>query len=258
MGDAGFKGKVALVTGGGGGIGRATALAFAAQGGKVVVADRPGDEAQAAASETVRLIRSGSGDALLVVVDVTQALQVEAMVAATVQHFGGLDFAVNNAGIEGTARVAVADYAEATWDQVIAVNLTGVFLCMKHELPAILKTRGAIVNMASVAGLSGSRIGAAYHASKHGVVGLTRAAAMEYADQGVRINAVAPGVIHTPMAERLDFIDSPAAARVLAAHPMGRLGTPEDVAAAVLWLCSSGAGFITGHTLPVDGGFLVP
>jgi len=249
-----FKGKVALITGGGGGIGRATALAFAAQGAKVVVADLPGENA----SETVRLIQSRGGDALFVSVDVTQATQVQAMVAAAVQHYGSLSFAVNNAGIEGSARVPTADYDDATWQAVIAVNLTGVFLCMKHELPALLKTRGTIVNMASVAGLSGSKIGAAYHASKHGVVGLTKAAALEYADQGVRINAIAPAVIHTPMAERLSLVESPAAARVLAAHPMGRLGTPEDVAAAVLWLCSSGAGFITGHTLPVDGGWLIP
>jgi NAD(P)-dependent dehydrogenase (short-subunit alcohol dehydrogenase family) len=249
-----FNGKVALVTGGGGGIGRATALAFAAQGAKVVVADLPGQSAR----ETVRLIQSRGGDALFVSVDVTQAAQVAAMVATAVQHYGGLSFAVNNAGIEGSARVPVADYDEDTWQAVIAVNLSGVFLCMKHELPAILKTRGAIVNMASVAGLSGSKIGAAYHASKHGVVGLTKAAALEYADQGVRINAVAPAVIQTPMAKRLQLVDSPAAARVLAAHPMGRLGTPEDVAAAVLWLCSGGASFVTGHTLPVDGGMLIP
>ncbi len=249
-----FEGKVVLVTGGGGGIGRAIALAFGAQQAQVMVADRPGP----AAEHCLQLLREQGSTAAFVAVDVTQPAQVEAMVAATLQRFGALDVAVNNAGIEGSARVPVAEHALADWDAVIAVNLTGVFLCMKHELPALLKTRGAIVNMASVAGLSGSRIGAAYHASKHGVVGLTKAAALEYAEHGVRVNAVAPGVIHTPMAERLRLVDAPGAPRVLAAHPLGRLGTPEDVAAAVLWLSSPGAAFVTGHTLPVDGGFLIP
>ncbi len=249
-----FEDKVVLVTGGGGGIGRAIALAFAAQGARVMIADLPG----AAAEESLRLLHQQGSPAAFVSVDVTQAAQVAAMVATTVQQFGALDVAVNNAGIEGSARVPVAEHAQQAWDAVIAVNLTGVFLCMKHQLPALLKTRGAIVNMASVAGLSGSRIGAAYHASKHGVVGLTKAAALEYAEHGVRINAVAPGVIHTPMAERLQLVDAPGAQRVLAAHPLGRLGTPQDVASAVLWLCSPGAAFITGHTLPVDGGYLIP
>jgi NAD(P)-dependent dehydrogenase (short-subunit alcohol dehydrogenase family) len=249
-----FDGKVALITGAGGGIGRAVALAFGKHGAAVAVADLDA----AAADETAALVEKDGGRSLALSTDVTRSEQVEAMVADALRRFGRLDIAVNNAGIEGSPRVPVADYAQDTWDAVIAVNLSGVFLCMKHELPALVKTRGAIVNMASVAGLSGSRIGAAYHASKHGVIGLTKGAARENAEHGVRINAVAPAVIETAMAQRLGLVDSPAAARVLAAHPLGRLGTPQDVAAAVLWLCSDAAGFVTGHTLPIDGGMLIP
>lgn len=251
-----FNGEVALITGGSSGIGRATALLFAAEGARVVVASRRAEESE----ETVRLIQAAGGDALFVKTDVSQAADAEAMVAATVQRYGALHFAFNNAGIEGAPFVPVASYAEATWDEVIAINLKGVFLSMKYELPHIVQAKGAIVNMASVAGLSGGRLGAAYYASKHGVVGLTKAAAMEYADKGVRINAVAPAVIHTPLAERagLAMGDPQSAARVLSLHPMGRIGQPEEVAQAVLWLCSKGASFTTGHTLPVDGGFLTP
>ena len=251
-----FNGEVALITGASSGIGRATALAFAAEGARVVVASRRSEESL----ETVRLIQAAGGDAMFVKTDVSQAAEAEAMVAATVQRYGALHFAFNNAGIEGTPFVPLVSYAESTWDDVIGINLKGVFLSMKYELPHIVQSKGAIVNMASVAGLSGGRLGAAYYASKHGVVGLTKAAAMEYADKGVRINAVAPAVIHTPLAERagLAMGDPQTAARVLAMHPMGRIGQPEEVAQAVLWLCSKGASFTTGHTLPVDGGYLTP
>ena len=249
-----FQGEVALVTGAGAGLGRAVALAFAAQGARVVVADRSQD----AAAETARLVEAAGGAALAVTADVTRSADVQAMVAQAVRHFGALDFAVNNAGIEGDVFVPIDRYAEDSWDAVVAVNLKGVFLCLKYELPHIVAARGAIVNMASVAGLSGSRMGAAYHASKHGVVGLTRAAAIEYADRGVRVNAVAPGVIHTQMAERAFLQVAATADRVNAMHPLGRMGTAAEVAEAVVWLCSSGASFVTGHTLPVDGGFLVP
>ena len=251
-----FNGEVALITGASSGIGRATALAFAAEGARVVVASRRSEESL----ETVRLIQAAGGDAMFVKTDVSQAAEAEAMVAATVQRYGALHFAFNNAGIEGTPFVPLASYAESTWDEVIGINLKVVFLCMKYELPHIVQTKGAIVNMASVAGLVGGRIGSAYYASKHGVVGLTKAAAIEYADKGVRINAVAPAVIHTPLAERagLAMGDPQTAARVLAMHPMGRIGQPEEVAQAVLWLCSKGASFTTGHTLPVDGGYLTP
>lgn len=249
-----FHGKVALVTGASSGIGRATALAFAAKGAKVAIASRRGGES----AETLEQIRAAGGEALFVKTDVSQPAEVEALVRQVVEHFGALDFAFNNAGIEGDAYVPLADYPESTWQQVLDVNLTGVFLCMKHELPHIVAAQGAIVNMASVAGLVGGRMGAAYHASKHGVIGLTKAAAMEYAQQGVRINAVAPAVIHTPLAERAFFHDEKLAARVVSHHPMGRVGAPEEVAKAVVWLCSDEASFTTGHALPIDGGFVVP
>jgi NAD(P)-dependent dehydrogenase (short-subunit alcohol dehydrogenase family) len=249
-----FNGEVALVTGGGGGIGRVTALAFAAQGARVVVADRRAEEGE----ETVSLIDAAGGDALFVQADVAKATEVEELLARAIERYGALHYAFNNAGIEGDAMVPLAKYSETTWDDVIDINLKGVFLCMKYELPHLVKTRGAIVNMTSVAGLSGGRLGAAYYASKHGVVGITKAAALEYADQGVRINAVAPGVIHTPMLERAFLRNPQLPARLAAAHPLGRIGLSEEVASAVLWLCSKGASFTTGHTLPVDGGFLVP
>ena len=249
-----FNGEVALVTGGSSGIGRATALAFAAEGARVVVASRRSDES----TETVDLIRAAGGDAIFVRTDVSHAAEIEALVARAVDHYGALNFAFNNAGIEGDPFVPLARLSEASWDDVIDINLKGVFLSMKYELPHIVKSRGAIVNMASVAGLRGGRLGVAYYASKHGVIGLTKAAALEYADQGVRINAVAPAVIQTPLADRAGLTNDPAiAARVLAMHPLGRIGAPEEVASAVLWLCSKGASFTTGHALPVDGGYLI-
>jgi NAD(P)-dependent dehydrogenase (short-subunit alcohol dehydrogenase family) len=247
-----FEGKVALVTGGSSGIGRAAALAFAAGGAAVTVASRRAAESE----ETVRQVVAAGGRAIFVQADVSQAAQVESLVARTVAAFGGLDYAFNNAGIEGTAFVPVHDYAEETWDQVIAINLKGVFLSMKYELPHILARKGAIVNMASIAGLVGTAMGAGYAASKHGVVGITKSAAKEYAAAGVRINAVAPAVIDTPMARRLFFTDPALEARMASMHPVGRFGTPEEVAQAVVWLCSPAASFITGHTLPVDGGRL--
>ncbi len=249
-----FHGQVALVTGGSSGIGRAAALAFAAQGAMVVVARRRVEQS----TETVELIEAAGGEAVFVQADVTEARQVEELVAQAVQRYGRLDFAFNNAGIEGDPFIPLEKYSEAMWDSVIDINLKGVFLSMKYELPHIVEAKGAIVNMASIAGLSGGRMGAAYYASKHGVVGITKAAAMEYADKGVRINAVAPAVIQTPMADRAFFHDDAITARVVGLHPLGRVGTSEEVANAVVWLCSKGASFTTGHTFPVDGGFLVP
>jgi len=249
-----FSGEVALVTGGGSGIGRTTAIAFASQGARVVVAGRRAHEC----AETIRLIEEAGGVGHSVPTDVSNSGEVDALIENTIARFGQLNFAFNNAGVEGTGFLPLTKYSEATWDQVVDTNLKGVFLCMKYQLPYIVATGGAIVNMASVAGLVGGRLGAAYYASKHGVVGLTKAAAMEYASKGVRINAVAPAVIPTPMTERTFFHDATLTERLIGMHPMGRFGTADEVADAVLWLCSKGASFTTGHVLPIDGGFVVP
>lgn len=249
-----FDGEVVLVTGGSSGIGRATALAFAAEGARVVVASRRSEES----TETVNQITEAGGEATFVRTDVSKSADVESLVAQTIKSYGQLNFAFNNAGIEGEHFIPLAHYSEEVWDEVIAINLKGVFLSMKHELPHIVETKGAIVNMASVAGLVGGLVGSAYYASKHGVVGLTKAAALEYATTGVRINAVAPAAIKTPMTERTFFHDAEITDRVIGRHPVGRVGNPEEVANAVVWLCSDRASFTTGHTLPVDGGFLVP
>lgn len=249
-----FEGEVALITGGSSGIGRATALAFAAEGARVVIASRRKEES----AETIKLIEAAGGEAFFVQTDVSKASEVEALVARTIERFGALNFAFNNAGIEGDPFVPIEQYSEATWDQVIDINLKGVFLCMKYALPHIVKSKGAIVNMASVAGLVGGLVGSAYYASKHGVVGLTKAAALEYATKGVRINAVAPAAITTAMTERSFFHDPDITARVISRHPVGRVGEPQEVANAVVWLCSDRASFTTGHTFPVDGGFVVP
>jgi NAD(P)-dependent dehydrogenase (short-subunit alcohol dehydrogenase family) len=249
-----FESKVALITGGSSGIGRASALAFAREGARVMIADRRAAEGE----ETVLMIKDTGGEARFVQTDVSKASEVEALVSACVEILGGLDYAFNNAGIEGTPFVRTADYDEDMWDQVIDINLKGVWLCMKFEIPQMLKRgKGAIVNMSSVAGLRGGSIGVAYHASKHGVIGLTKASATEYAAQGIRINAVCPGVIKTDMANRAFFHDEELGKRVAAMHPMGRVGHPDEVAASVLWLCSEAASFVTGHAMPIDGGFLI-
>jgi NAD(P)-dependent dehydrogenase (short-subunit alcohol dehydrogenase family) len=248
-----FESKVVLITGGNSGIGQATALAFAKKGAKVIVAARRVSEGKA----TVEMIKETGGEAQFVQTDVTKANEVEALIAACITNYGGLDYAVNNAGIGGTAFTPAAEYEEEIWDNVIDINLKGVWLCMKYEIPEMLRRgQGAIVNMSSVAGLRGGEIGVAYHASKHGVIGLTKAAAIEYAAQGVRINAVCPAVIKTPMTDPL-FHDKDMTAQVTAKHPMGRVGRPEEVASTVLWLCSEDASFVTGHAHPVDGGFLI-
>jgi|SRR5579863_2279088 len=244
-----FAGKVALITGASSGIGRATALAFAAEGARVVLGARRIGEGR----ETVRLIQQHGGEAHFVETDVSVPDQVDALVQAAVNRWHRLDFAVNNAGIEGTPFVKVTDYSIDVWDQVVDVNLKGVFLSMKYEVPELLKQPGsAIVNVSSIAGLIGGFGGAAYHASKHGVIGLTKTVAMEYAAKGLRVNAVCPAVIRTPMADRF-FKDMDSAA-VDNFHPIGRTGTPQEAADAILWLCSPQSTFVTGIALPVDGG----
>ena len=247
-----FENKVALVTGGATGIGRATAIAFARQGARVVVADC----AHAAGEDTVAEIRRTGGDALFVRADVSHDAEVAALVGRTVATYGGLDYAFNNAGIEGVSSSTV-ECTEENWDRVLAVNLKSVWLCMKHELPHLLaRKRGAIVNCASVAGLVGFAGIPAYVASKHGIVGLTRTAALEVATQGVRVNAVCPGVIDTPMIDRFTGGRADAKTAMLTMEPVGRLGRPEEIADAVLWLCSDRASFVTGQAIAVDGGFV--
>ncbi|MBI3304079.1 MAG: SDR family oxidoreductase [Deltaproteobacteria bacterium] len=243
-------GKIALVTGGGSGIGRATALAFAREGAKVVVADVVIEGGE----ETVRLIKAAAGEAAFVKADMAKAVEAEAMVNKAVATYGRLDCAHNNAGIEG-AMGTTADYTEENWERVIRVNLTGVWLCMKYEISQMLKQGGgAIVNTASDAGLLGVPQMPAYVASKHGVVGLTKTAALEYAKSGIRVNAVCPGVIQTPMVERVTSRRPGMVERMVAAEPIGRMGRPEEIAEAVVWLCSDAASFVTGHAMAVDGG----
>lgn len=248
-----LEGKVALVTGGGSGIGRASALALASNGARVVVSDIDTDSGQA----TVSAIEAASGEAIFVRADVSQATDVQAMINKTIEVYGQLDCAFNNAGIEGPVGVSIADCPEDNWNQVIDINLKGVWLCMKYELAHMAKQgSGAIVNTASVAGLVGGTFGAAYYASKHGVVGLTKAAAMEYGASNIRVNAVCPGVIRTEMAERLIKDNTRVEGVLTAQHPLGRLGTPEEVAEAVVWLSSDAASFVTGQAMAVDGGFV--
>jgi NAD(P)-dependent dehydrogenase (short-subunit alcohol dehydrogenase family) len=247
-----LEGKVALVTGGTSGIGRETALLFTKAGAKVVVAGRREPEGK----ETVDLIRAAGGDGLFVKTDVSQGSEVAALIQKAVERFGSLDIAFNNAGIEG-AWVPIIRQSEEDWDRTINVNLKGVWLCLKYEIRQMLKQGGggAIVNMASVTGLIGSVGAGAYSASKHGVIGLTKTAALENAKSGIRINAVCPGVIETPMSERL--FGAPAIHKsVVGLHPVGRLGRPVEIAEAVVWMCSDRASFMTGQSLVLDGGFL--
>ncbi len=246
-----FEGKVVLVTGAASGIGRATALAFARAGARTVVSD-----VAMQGEETAAAIRSAGGEALFVKCDVASGREVEAMVAGTLKAWGRLDCAFNNAGIEGTLAPLDA-YPEEMWNRVLAVNLTGVWQCMKQELRAMLPGGGAIVNCASILGRVGFANTCAYTAAKHGVLGLTKVAALEYSARRVRVNAVCPAFIETPMLDRAGVIREPAQRRdIEALHPIHRLGRAEEVASAVLWLCSDEASFVTGHALDVDGGYL--
>ncbi|MGE0388484.1 MAG: glucose 1-dehydrogenase [Gammaproteobacteria bacterium] len=242
--------RVALVTGAGNGIGRASALAFASRGDAVVVADFD----QRAGHETVRQILAAGGEASFVEVDVRSAASIRAMIAATVERHGRLDWAHNNAGIEGRTS-GIVSCEEPDWDEVIAVDLKSVWLCMKHEIPAMLANGGgAIVNTSSMAGLAGMGSTPAYVAAKHGVVGLSKMAALEYARQGIRVNAVCPAMIRTAMMERFCAENPGYEDKLSEMHPIGRVGEAREVADAVTWLCSPASSFVTGHAMPIDGG----
>jgi NAD(P)-dependent dehydrogenase (short-subunit alcohol dehydrogenase family) len=245
-----FVGKVALITGGNAGIGRATAIEFAKHGAKVVITGRREKEGH----EVIAEIKAIGGDAIFVKTDVSKESDVEAMIKQTLETFGRLDFAFNNAGVEETL-TPLANQTEETYDQIMDINVKGVWLSLKHEIPAMLKSGGgAIVNNSSIGGLVGFAMAPVYVASKHAVVGLTKAVALEYAKQNVRVNAVAPGTIETRMFR--DVASAPEVRQMLeSATPIGRVGQPEEIAGAVVWLCSDGASFITGQILPVDGGY---
>ena len=245
-----FTAKTALITGAGSGIGRATALAFAAGGASVVVSDVN----EAGGQETVELVRQAGGEAIFIGADVSKPDEVEALVRESVRHFGRLDIAVNNAGIGG-AWARTADYPLADWARVLAVNLSGVFYCMQQEIRQMLaQGGGAIVNVASIAGIRALANAPAYTASKHGVIGLTRTAAQEYARQNIRVNAVCPVFTRTPLFQGMIEGNARLEERLLHNIPVRRFGEPEEIADAILWLCSEGAGFVTGQALNIDGG----
>ena len=248
-----FEGKVALITGGTSGIGRVTAVAFAREGAKVVVSGRREKEDH----ETVDMVRKAGGEALFVKTDVAREPDVRAMVEKTVATYGRLDYAFNNAGIEQLPTPLVEE-KEETFDQIIDVNVKGVWLSMKYEIPEMLKNGGgAIVNSASVAGLIGFPGIPIYIASKHAVLGLTKSVALEFAKSGIRVNAVSPAAIETDMVDRFVGKEGDARQQLASMHPVGRMGRPEEIADAVIYLCSDKASFITGQSLAVDGGFTV-
>jgi len=247
-----FENKVAIITGGSSGIGRASALAFAQEGAKIVVADIDIE----GGAETVYIVERAGGEGIFINTDVSNATSVQAMIDKTVKMYGRLDYAHNNAGI-GPKLQAIADYTEEDWDHIISINLKGVWLCMKYEIPHMLRQRkGAIVNTASMFGLIGKGRRSAYCASKHGVIGMTRASAQDYASEGIRINAILPGVIPTPMTLSTWDGQPDAEVQTIAMQPMKRLGTVEEVAAVVVWLCSDAASFVNGHAMAVDGGLV--
>ena len=245
-----LENKVALVTGAGSGIGRASSLVLAREGARVVVSDINASGAE----ETLSAIKEQGGDGVFVHADVSKASDVEALVSQTVATYGRLDCAYNNAGIEGYMSGRLHEYPEETWDRLVDINVKGVWLCLKYEILQMLQQGGgAIVNTASVAGLVGSKRLSAYVASKHAVVGLTKAAALEYAEDGIRVNAVCPGIIDTPMMDRL-IAGRETDEDMHTRQPIGRLGTPEEIAESVAWLCSDAASLVTGMAMAVDGG----
>lgn len=245
-----FQNKTILITGGSSGIGQATAVAFAERGANVMIADI-GDP-----TATFDKIRAIGGNASAMPCDVSKEADVKAVIDRTLAVFGSLDYAFNNAGVEGATK-PLHEITEADWSRTVDINLKGVWLCMKYEIPAMLaRSKGSIVNCASIAGLVGFQGAAAYVASKHGLVGLTRTAALENAKQNIRINAVCPGVIHTPMIDRYTHGDSQLEAQLAAGEPMGRIGQPEEIAGAVVWLCSDASSFVTGQAIAVDGGWV--
>jgi NAD(P)-dependent dehydrogenase (short-subunit alcohol dehydrogenase family) len=248
--EATFQNKVAIVTGGSFGIGRATAVAFAKKGARVVVADWLEDK------ETRDIITGLGGESFFIKCDVSKTADVKSMVEKTLSTFGRLDYAFNNAGIEGL-QAPLQDCTEENWDKTIGINLKGIWLCMKYEIPEMIRQgKGVIVNCASIAGLVGYPGLPAYVASKHGVIGLTKSSALECAKLGIRVNAVCPGAIKTPMIDRLTGNIKAVEDQYANMEPMGRLGQPEEVANAVTWLCSDEASFVTGHALAVDGGWI--
>jgi NAD(P)-dependent dehydrogenase (short-subunit alcohol dehydrogenase family) len=251
-----MAGKVALITGGSSGIGRSVGLLFAREGACVVVTARRTDEGE----ETVQMIREAGGEACFVQTDVSQAAAVQALVNTCVTRYGRLDYAVNNAGIEGSI-VPMIDYTEDDWDAIIDINLKGVWLCMKAEVVQMQQNGGgAIVNVSSVGGLIGFPRMGPYVATKHGIIGLTKTAALEYATHNIRVNVLCPGLIDTPMADRvvkgLQAGGIDAEHLVMSLTPLKRRGTPAEIAEAAVWLCSDAASYVTGHAMVVDGGFM--